>query len=423
MHILYITFSFPPRNEIAQVRLWNIAKGLSQAGNTVTVVTVKKYDVSKIENENYWKSEFSKRGIKLFEVPFAPKSLLPGYFLDSKDENFIQKIKAKLIRFIHRQLKEEPNHPWKKHVLKKLNKVDSKGFDLILASGGPFVNFEIAYDYGSRNSIPYVLDYRDPWSMNPRKEIRSLRIRRREKKILRHSAGVISVTEGMNTLLQEWFDKERKKKYFTVTNGYESERIGNTEKEINDSFSIVYTGSFYPPMGSIEPVFKALARIKNYTVNDWNFHYYGKHGKHIEEMSIKYNLNDKIVDHGLVPKEKALQAAKSADIFTVISSVYPETTTENKIMVTGKIFDALGAGTPILLIAPPGSDPEKIMGNRGVRFSGDQIEEMAEYLRSVIENGIERNTPAYEYEWSRLADRYNDIVQNLVKEYQRENNH
>ncbi|MDZ7793211.1 MAG: glycosyltransferase [Spirochaetia bacterium] len=211
-------------------------------------------------------------------------------------------------------------------------------------------------------------------------------------------------------------------KFFVVTNGFEKDRLDKFSVEKFGEISIVYTGSFYFPIRTIEPFFKALSLVKDYDKLEWKFHYYGKHSHHIIEMGEKFNITSRIVDHGMVTKDKALEVTKSADLFVVISSVSPDTNNENKIMVTGKIFDALGAGTPILLIAPPGSDPEKIMDNKGVRFSGDQVEEMAEYLRSVIENGIERNTPAYEYEWTRLAVRYNDIVQKLVSEYTRENN-
>ena len=45
----------------------------------------------------------------------------------------------------------------------------------------------------------------------------------------------------------------------------------------------------------------------------------------------------------------------------MITSVAEEATIEDRGIVTGKVFEPLGLGTPILLIAPPGSDIERIV--------------------------------------------------------------
>ena len=425
MNILFITFSFPPRNEIALVRIWNIVKGLSKNGNIVSVLTVDRKLVKNQENIQKWKSEIKQYEIELLEVPFPLHSVEKTYFNTNHEgiKGAINNILGKGGRFVASLFSEESKRFWLYSVKKFFNKKQNFPYDLIIASGGPFVDFEIAHYLSNKYKVPYVLDYRDLWNLNPTKPERPLKIQKREQRILSSAIGVVSVTDGMNDIILNKFSNLSKHKFFVVTNGFERSRLETVPLERYSETSIVYTGSFYFPIRNIEPIFRALSLVKNIDKLEWKFHYYGKHSTHIKDIGEKFDLSSRIVDHGMVSKDEALEATKSADLFVVISSVSPETTNENKIMVTGKIFDALGAGTPILLIAPPGSDPEKIMGNRGVRFSGDQIEEMAEYLRSVIKNGIERNTPAYEYEWSRLADRYNDIVQNLVSEYKRENNH
>jgi hypothetical protein len=66
----------------------------------------------------------------------------------------------------------------------------------------------------------------------------------------------------------------------------------------------------------------------------------------------------------------------------VITSVFEETSLEDQGIMTGKIFECLGLGAPILLIAPPGSDTEPIVADMGLgwRFTGSNVDGMASFL-------------------------------------------
>jgi glycosyltransferase involved in cell wall biosynthesis len=153
--------------------------------------------------------------------------------------------------------------------------------------------------------------------------------------------------------------------------------------------AFVYTGVFYPPKRVISPFFVALKRLKESlsgNADEWYFHYYGSDENHVREQADRLGLTDRIVLHGRVPRREALSAVKGARLALVITSVVEEKKLEDKGIVTGKIFEAIGLATPVLLIAPIGSDARAITAPTGLvkSFTGTEIEGMVSFLKNVV---------------------------------------
>lgn len=55
-------------------------------------------------------------------------------------------------------------------------------------------------------------------------------------------------------------------------------------------------------------------------------------------------------------------------------------------IVTGKVFEPIGLGTPVLVVAPAGSDVREIISTsgNGAAFVGSDVEGMAEYLAGLV---------------------------------------
>jgi glycosyltransferase involved in cell wall biosynthesis len=133
----------------------------------------------------------------------------------------------------------------------------------------------------------------------------------------------------------------------------------------------------------------ALKRLKeslNENSNGWYFHYYGVQENHVREQADRFGLNDRIVLHGRVPRCEALSAVKGASLAVVITSVDEQGSLEDRGIVTGKIFEAIGVGTPVLLITPNGSDATAITETTGLvkSFTGTEIQGMASFLKDVV---------------------------------------
>ena len=122
----------------------------------------------------------------------------------------------------------------------KTNKVD-----IILASGDPFILFHYACKLSKKHKIPWIADYRDPWSYDSSKKNIFLKIwsRYHEKKIVNTSTCIISVSEFIKAQISELTTK----KIYVIPNGYESEFTERAKKikQTNKCLSIALAGTIY----------------------------------------------------------------------------------------------------------------------------------------------------------------------------------
>jgi hypothetical protein len=184
--------------------------------------------------------------------------------------------------------------------------------------------------------------------------------------------------------------------------------------------AFVYTGIFYPPKRSISPFLAALKLLKESlhgNGNDWYFHYYGVDENYIRQEADRFELGDRMVFHGRVPRGEALSAVKGARLALVITSVAEEQTLEDKGIVTGKIFEAIGLAIPVLLIAPEGSDASAIAKPTGLvtSFAGTQILGMVSFLKDVVYGQAPQHKNIESCSWTTISKDLDVLLRGLVR--------
>jgi hypothetical protein len=107
---------------------------------------------------------------------------------------------------------------------------------------------------------------------------------------------------------------------------------------------------------------------------------------------------------------------RGAGLSVVITSVAEEACTSVKGILTAKLFDSLGLGVPILLVAPPGSDAELIVERTGCgrRFVGSDVAGMASYLANAIAGHVPRREPVNAYAWPTLVKNLDTILKRAL---------
>ncbi|NBU92715.1 MAG: hypothetical protein EBS17_07740, partial [Flavobacteriia bacterium] len=80
--------------------------------------------------------------------------------------------------------------------LEAYNYIKNNKVDIILATGEPFVLFHYAKKLGQQFNLPWVADYRDPWSPNLQKSLGVYRWLQRsnERRTVKHAAGISTVS-------------------------------------------------------------------------------------------------------------------------------------------------------------------------------------------------------------------------------------
>jgi len=150
----------------------------------------------------------------------------------------------------------------------------------------------------------------------------------------------------------------------------------------------------------------------------WYFHYYGSHEEHVRNEAKRFGVNDRVISHGTVPRAKALSAIKGAGLAVVITAVTEENRLSDQGIIPAKLFETIGLGTQILLIAPSDSDAAEILSKArlGMNFCGSDVKGISRYLGQVVSGRMQRNpSPSVtQWEWSELVRPLNVCLRGLL---------
>jgi glycosyltransferase involved in cell wall biosynthesis len=415
--LLFLARPFPPSRTSACVRTWNIAKYLARLGWDVTVVTPEPSVWRHVDSPEAIDLQLRREGIRRILTNHRWRCLFPD-FLKSWDQG-PGWLMGGVCRIIARRLGVDNGVGWVKSAERACSTLRANDVDIILATGMPFSAFKLAKRLADRLHRPYVLDYRDPWTGNPHSD-RPARtaVIREEARLLADCAATTIVSPSWGEALDRSFGLGSK--LHVIPNGYDPEELAGIEPYHFGHFAIVYTGNFYPPKRGISPVMAALKLLKEKMHGkdgEWRFHYYGGHANHVREEAQRFEVLERVVLHGNVPRAEALAAVKGAGIAVVITSVAEEATVEERGIMTGKVFEPLGLGTPILLVAPPGSDVEILAETTGLarRFTGSDVAGIASFLAETISVRAVKPKNLEAYAWTNIAKRLDAVLREASK--------
>lgn len=419
MKVLFLAWYFPPMQSIASVRTWNIAKYLSRLGWEVTVVTTDPRLCRKLNDPSQVDSDLHREGIQRILTGHRWRCLVPGD-LKYWDGN-VGRLFGGVCRRIARYFEIEMMIGWKRAAEAACATISPKDVDVILASGPPFVSFRLAKSLSARLGCPYVLDYRDQWRANlVDRDQRGLAVSAMstlEHNLIENSSAVTLVSESLliGTSIESG-------KVHVISNGFDPEELRGIASYDFGHFAIVYTGVFYPPMRVITPVMASLRRLAKTDLSgskgarEWKFHYFGPHANHVLHEARAFGVTDKVCIHGRVSHAEALSAVRGAGVSVVIASVFEETADRDKYIVPGKLFEALGLGTPVLFICPPGSDADAVTNATGLvrMLPAKDVEGMATFFLEVMSGKVPLVKRLDTYTWPNLIRSFDDVLRQVV---------
>ena len=244
--------------------------------------------------------------------------------------------------------------PFLKWELRKVFK--NQNINAVLITVPPHSNLVIAKWIKKRFNVPIIFDYRDPFTFNLELHGQKAIDKRFlfEKSILSSTDFVITVTQTMKKKMEEGFKIE---KISVIPNGYDDDDFqinDNLTKDKSSPLIISYIGKTYGEYTTM-PFLIALNQIKN-QLNDIEVRYIGSFTK-IEIDFIKNNKLDQIVK--LIPycsHDEAIAYNQESDVLLMVIA-----NDKWKYNVTGKIFEYIRSGKPILAIIPEDGDAAKIL--------------------------------------------------------------
>jgi glycosyltransferase involved in cell wall biosynthesis len=242
-------------------------------------------------------------------------------------------------------------------------------------------------------------------------------MKRQEAVLLANSAAVTVVCPSWASLLDQQYHLSSKLQ--VITNGYDQDELASVEAHSFGHFAIVYAGAFYPPTRVISPVMAALGRIKetsDVSTPEWYFHYFGQDENHVRNEANRFGVLDRVVFHGYVPRAEVLAALRGAGLSIVITSIFEDSSRELDGMVTGKLFEIVGLGTPVLLVAPPTGDIHRVAETTDLihSFTGTDIDGIADFFRGAIHGLVARGKSPAPYAWANIAKTMDSVLREVI---------
>lgn len=270
-----------------------------------------------------------------------------------------------------------------KKIIKELN------IDTIITTGPPNSTHLIGSKLKSKNStLRWVMDMRDPWSKIffnetlPRTSFAKNRDIFLEKKALHLADQVILVSNSMLPLQKNIYDRD----YLVINNGFDHSEFNAIESlKSKTLLKIKYIGSMTESAIPYN-LFKALQTFDDESKNRIRVEFFGSINDKVIDVIKSHDLNNIVSFHGYLPHLQAKKEMLSADLLLL---VIPNTS-DNELIITGKIFDYIGAQKPILCIGPKNGDAANLIEkyNLGVNIDYEDIEKIKVEIKNMLESNF-----------------------------------
>lgn len=348
LRITIITFAWPPRNSIGAHRPVSWARYWSEAGAEVRVLTAKKYGY----DEPLDLEVPDLPGVDIIEVDYATTfTSIIGPILQSFLGRFLRKIYSRLRRST--SIIRNPRENWLSAALKLADQI-ALSSDVLVSTFDPRAVHEIGSAMKTANpNLIWVADYRDLWSLNHATSLNPEQLIREQTTEIRtvgeNADLVCSVSEELSRKQGEFVNKP----WLCVTNGFDvdwesiRENLSSCAKSPAVPLNIVYTGKLYKGLRDPSPLLRVIAQMEQnayISKGDIQVQIYGGQIDGMSEILGSGQYDHFVKLNGHVTRDTALQAQRDADILLLLESPIPEA----RGVLTGKIFEYMSSGVPIL---------------------------------------------------------------------------
>jgi glycosyltransferase involved in cell wall biosynthesis len=209
------------------------------------------------------------------------------------------------------------------------------------------VCYSIAGWIKEKFDIPWVADFRDIYDQKVLPEHRrgQAYLKRVEPKMISSADAVVTVSEHLRNVLESRHNKP----VHVITNGFDPSDYDGEIQQNKDIFNIVYTGKIKFPLSDPTLLFQALTHLTKAGKIDparVRVSFYGTESEHALDKLIRDNpaLGDVVEVFPRVSFRESVRIQRHASILLLLAY------SGQKGIMTGKIFEYLGARRPILCI-------------------------------------------------------------------------
>jgi glycosyltransferase involved in cell wall biosynthesis len=234
--------------------------------------------------------------------------------------------------------------------------------DVIISTGPPHSMHLIALRISKKFDIPWLADFRDPWTtMDYYKDLRLTTLADNkhhglESRILKEADAVVVIGGQMKAE----FETKRRGEVLVIPNGYDEEDFDTaTDLKVDEHFSFVHAGSFVPRRNP-HALWKAFSELKRENHPLFQFlkiKLIGRVDQTVLDSIHSFGLDEFVEVQSYTPHHAVVEILKSSQVLLLPIDNFEGA----QWVLTGKIFEYMAARRPILCIGPIDGDAARMI--------------------------------------------------------------
>lgn len=393
--VLIITYYWPPAGGPGVQRVLKFAKYLPQFGWEPIILTVENGNFPAIDKGllDEIPPELKVYKTKTLE-PFAIYNRLQGKDKSASIDTFTitktgQSFKEKLGKAVRSYcFIPDARKGWKPFAVKAgMDIIKNEKIDLIFSSSPPHSLQLIAKSLAVKAKLPWVADFRDPWSTafwldDDQKTgwVNKTNVSK-ERSVFASLTHFTTVSRGVLDSFKSLYPRIEGCSSL-LYNGYDEADYQAYDSTKNPCFTIRYIGTLAQTQNP-ELLFNALAQLraeKPEMAQLIKVEFWGKFDRAIKTSVDKCQLNDAVSFHPYVSHQKAVALMQTSDLLIL---VIPYGASVG--ILTGKLFEYMATGNPILGFGPKGCEAQQLVEDEKLGVFPQDIPQLLTELENMLD--------------------------------------
>ena len=357
--VLVITYYWPPSGGAGVQRWLKFVKYLPQFGIEPIVLTVDPHFAAYPVLDESLCSEVSPNT----QVYLTPATDYFKWYRKISGKNELptggigpaqnRSLKHKAMAFVRGNfMLPDPRRGWNSFAYKKaVQLIHEFNIDTVITTSPPHSTQLIGLKLKRQLNIRWIADLRDPWTdiyyykQFYHTPLAKWMDKNYERKVVENADALITVSADLSRIYASKRRKNIEEELHVIPNGFDEADFETSQAQTEFEPNITYTGTLsdeYPLHGFIAALEALEAEIK--------LQFVGKISQNQQERLAKTPCKTEYIAH--VPHSQSIGFLKQAGILLL---VIPQVE-NNKGIITGKFFEYLASGKPILAIGPTDGD-------------------------------------------------------------------
>ena len=298
--------------------------------------------------------------------------------------------------------------------------------DAIISTGPPHSMHLIAMKLKEALGLPWIADFRDPWTEIDYYNDLHLtawadrKHHRLEQEVLTKADKVVTVAPDGARRLGRLGNRNVR----TIYNGFDRDDDTQTPVNLSEQFTITYLGVL-SKIQNPSNLWQALAElIKEDSEFDKSLkiNMIGQIDSAVVSSINENGLTQHVAYSPYMPHDQVSAVHRSSTLLLLL--LMPDSEPRAKGLLTGKLFEYMASGRPILCIGPEDGDAARILRETGAgqTVSFEDKEKMKEALKNLyqryLENTLEGNTNPKVENYSRqvMTQQYAALLNQAINE-------